>query len=156
MLYGRGIEQERIHRMLVRAGDGASCALVIRGEAGMGKTALLEYATGVAGPGRVLRTVGIESEMELAFGGLHQLLWPVAGHLEGLPGPQAAVLNAAFGVSGEAVRDRFGLGTAVLAMLARAAAAVRSSSWSTTPSGWTGRRWTLWCSRPGGCTPRVW
>ncbi|MEY2230970.1 AAA family ATPase [Streptomyces sp. BF23-19] len=122
MLYGRGIEQERIHRMLVRAGDGASCALVIRGEAGMGKTALLEYATGVAGPGRVLRTVGIESEMELAFGGLHQLLWPVAGHLEGLPGPQAAVLNAAFGVSGEAVRDRFGLGTAVLAMLARAAA----------------------------------
>ncbi|MFG2236323.1 AAA family ATPase [Streptomyces sp. NPDC048723] len=122
MLYGRGTEQDQIHRMLLRAGDGASGALVIHGEAGIGKTALLEYATGVAGPGRVLRTVGIESEMELAFGGLHQLLWPVAGHLDRLPGPQAAVLSAALGVSGEAVRDRFGLGTAVLAILSQAAA----------------------------------
>ncbi|MFF4424655.1 AAA family ATPase [Streptomyces sp. NPDC001549] len=122
MLYGRGTEQDQIHRMLVRAGDGASGALVIHGEAGIGKTALLEYASGVAGPGRVLRTVGIESEMELAFGGLHQLLWPVAGHLDRLPRPQAAVLSAALGVSGEAVRDRFGLGTAVLAILSQAAA----------------------------------
>lgn len=128
MLYGRGTEQDRIRRMLVRAGagdgdgaGGASGALVIHGEAGMGKTALLEYARGLAGPGRVLRTVGIESEMELAFGGLHQLLWPVASLLERLPRPQAAALSAAFGVSGEAVRDRFALGTAVLAILSQAA-----------------------------------
>ncbi|MFJ9648707.1 AAA family ATPase [Streptomyces sp. NPDC101206] len=121
MLYGRETEQDQIHRILNRAGDGASCALVIHGEAGIGKTALLEYAAGLAGPGRVLRTVGIESEMELAFGGLHQLLWPVTSHLERLPEPQAAALNAAFGLSGEAVRDRFSLGTAVLTTLSQAA-----------------------------------
>ncbi|WP_328923303.1 AAA family ATPase [Streptomyces sp. NBC_00190] len=121
MLYGRGTEQDQIHRMLIRAGDGASCALVIHGEAGIGKTALLEYAAGLAGPGRVLRTVGIESEMELAFGGLHQLLWPVSNYRDQLPEPQAAALNAAFGLSGEAVRDRFSLGTAVLTTLSQAA-----------------------------------
>ncbi|RST08960.1 hypothetical protein EF910_01735 [Streptomyces sp. WAC07149] len=121
MLYGRETEQDQIRRMLDRACDGASSALVIHGEAGMGKTALLEYAAGVAGPGRVLRTVGIESEMELAFGGLHQLLWPVTGRLVQLPEPQAAALKAAFGLSGEAVRDRFSLGTAVLTVLSQAA-----------------------------------
>lgn len=121
MLYGRGTEQDRIHGMLSRADDGASSALVIHGEAGIGKTALLGYAAEVAGPGRVLRTVGIESEMELAFGGLHQLLRPVADHLDRLPEPQAAALNAAFGLSGEAVRDRFSLGTAVLTILSQAA-----------------------------------
>uniref|UniRef100_UPI003F497495 helix-turn-helix transcriptional regulator n=1 Tax=Streptomyces sp. CA-141956 TaxID=3240051 RepID=UPI003F497495 len=121
MLYGRGIEQDRIRRMLTHAGDGASCALVIHGEAGIGKTALMEYAAGLAGPGRVLRTVGIESETELAFGGLHQLLWPVSGHLDRLPAPQAAALNAAFGLSGESVHDRFSLGTAVLTALSQAA-----------------------------------
>ncbi|WP_369147903.1 AAA family ATPase [Streptomyces sp. R44] len=121
MLYGRGIEQDQIRRMLTRAGDGASCALVLHGEAGIGKTALMEYAAGLAGPGRVLRTVGIESETELAFGGLHQLLWPVTDQLDRLPAPQAAALNAAFGVSGESVRDRFSLGTAVLTTLSQAA-----------------------------------
>ena len=129
MLYGRGTEQDQIHRMLSRADDGAgdaggasaSSALVIHGEAGIGKTALLEYAAELAGPGRVLRTVGIESEMELAFGGLHQLLRPVTEHLDRLPEPQAAALNAAFGLSGEPVRDRFTLGTAVLTALAEAA-----------------------------------
>ncbi|MFE2329404.1 AAA family ATPase [Streptomyces sp. NPDC059385] len=121
MLYGRGIEQDQIRRMLMRAGDGAGCALVIHGEAGIGKTALMDYAAGLAGPGRVLRTVGIESETELAFGGLHQLLWPVSGHLDRLPAPQAAALNAAFGLPGEAVRDRFSLGTAVLTALSQAA-----------------------------------
>ncbi|MEV8530846.1 AAA family ATPase [Streptomyces sp. NPDC051211] len=121
MLYGRGTEQDRIHQLLICAREGTSSALVIHGEAGIGKTALLGYAAEAAGPGRVVRTVGIESEMELAFGGLHQLLRPVTGHLDRLPGPQAAALKAVFGLSGEAVGDRFTLGTAVLTLLSEAA-----------------------------------
>ncbi|MFD7325209.1 AAA family ATPase [Streptomyces sp. NPDC059875] len=121
MLYGRGTEQDHIRQLLSRAREGTSSTLVFHGEAGIGKTALLEYATEVAGPGRVLRTVGIESEMELAFGGLHQLLRPVTDRLDTLPGPQAAALKAAFGLTGETVGDRFTLGTAVLTMLSEAA-----------------------------------
>ena len=120
MLYGRGAEQDRIHQLLLRAREGVSSALVIHGEAGIGKTALLEYAAAAA-PGRVLRTVGIETEMELAFGGLHGLLRPVADQLDRLPAPQATALKAAFGLSGEVVRDRFALGVAVLTSLSQAA-----------------------------------
>ncbi|WP_137994425.1 helix-turn-helix transcriptional regulator [Streptomyces vilmorinianum] len=121
MLYGRGREQDQIAHMLSRAREGASSALVIHGEAGIGKTALLEYAVEAAGAGRVLRTVGIESEMELAFGGLHQLLRPVTDRLDRLPAPQAAALKAVFGLTGEAVSDRFTVGTAVLTVLSEVA-----------------------------------
>ncbi|MFJ8636896.1 AAA family ATPase [Streptomyces sp. NPDC093568] len=125
MLYGRGTEQDRIDQLLLRAREGESGALVIHGEAGMGKTALLAYAhacvSAAAGPARVLRTVGIESEMELPFGGLHQLLWPVTDRLDRLPETQAAALKAALGLAGEAVSDRFTVGTAVLATLTQAA-----------------------------------
>ncbi|MFC1437383.1 AAA family ATPase [Streptacidiphilus sp. N1-10] len=121
MLYGRGAEQERIRRLLEGAREGASSALVIHGEAGIGKTALLGYAADLAAPGRVLRTVGIESEMELAFGGLHGLLTPVADHVDRLPRPQAAALRAAFGLSGEVVGDRLALAVAVLTCLSQAA-----------------------------------
>ena len=122
MLYGRGPEQDRIHQLLSHAQEGVSSALVIHGEAGIGKTALLGYAAGVAAPGRVLRTVGIETEMELAFGGLHGLLRPVADQLDRLPEPQADALKAAFGLSGGVVRDRLALGVAVLTSLSQAAA----------------------------------
>lgn len=88
MLYGRVGEQDRIDRMLSSARAGASGALVIHGEAGIGKTALLEHAAEAAGAGRVLRTVGIESEMELAFGGLHQLLRPSPTTSTGCPNPR--------------------------------------------------------------------
>ncbi|WP_331741378.1 AAA family ATPase [Kitasatospora sp. NBC_00085] len=121
MLYGRVGEQDRIDRMLSSARAGASGALVIHGEAGIGKTALLEHAAEAAGAGRVLRTVGIESEMELAFGGLHQLLRPLTDHLDRLPEPQAAALRSAFGLTGEAVRNRFTVGLAVLTTLSEAA-----------------------------------
>ncbi|WP_415947968.1 helix-turn-helix transcriptional regulator [Streptomyces sp. KLOTTS4A1] len=122
-VYGRAGEQERIDRLLARARAGTSGALVIHGEAGIGKTTLLEHAARAAHPGRVLRTVGIEAEMELAFGGLHQLLRPVADCLDALPAPQAAALQAVFGLTGgEAVRDRFTVGLAVLTALSRAAA----------------------------------
>ncbi|MFG2292742.1 AAA family ATPase [Streptomyces sp. NPDC048603] len=130
MLYGRGTEQDRIEQLLARAREGMSGALLIHGEAGIGKTALLGFAVeayeaaagGAAdGVGRVLRTVGIESEMELPFGGLHQLLRPVSDHFDELPTPQAAALKAALGLTGEPVRDRFTVGAAVLAALTAAA-----------------------------------
>ncbi|MEU9716831.1 AAA family ATPase [Streptomyces sp. NPDC047976] len=134
MLYGRGTEQDRIEQLLARAREGMSGALLIHGEAGIGKTALLGYAVeaygagaggagagGADGGGRVLRTVGIESEMELPFGGLHQLLRPVSHHFDELPTPQAAALKAALGLTGEPVRDRFTVGAAVLAALTAAA-----------------------------------
>ncbi|MGW0708500.1 AAA family ATPase [Streptomyces sp. NPDC002643] len=125
MLYGRGTEQDRIDQLLLRAREGESGALVIHGEAGIGKTALLAYAYAhanaydpeAAGPARVLRTVGIESEMELPYGGLHQLLRPMTDRLDRLPDPQAAALKAALGVAGGSVSDRFTVGTAVLAAL---------------------------------------
>ncbi|WP_433890803.1 ATP-binding protein [Streptomyces sp. CA-111067] len=122
MLYGRGAEQDRIRGLLLRAREGVSGALVVHGDAGIGKTALLGYAAEVAAPACVLRTVGIETEMELAFGGLHGLLRPLADHVDRLPEPQAAALKAAFGLSGAGVRDRLALGVAVLTSLSQAAA----------------------------------
>ncbi|NUP51207.1 MAG: AAA family ATPase, partial [Catenulispora sp.] len=121
MLHGRVGELDRIDRMLAAARTGVSGALVIHGEAGIGKTALLEHAAAAAGSARVVRTVGIESEMELAFGGLHQLLRPVVDGLDRLPDPQAAALKAVFGLTGEAVRDRLTVNLAVLTLLSQAA-----------------------------------
>src|SRR6516165_11190456 len=80
----------------VRAGRGR--ALVVRGEAGVGKSALLEYAVGAAADMRVARAVGVESEMELAFASLHLLCAPLLDRLEGLPVPQRDALGIAFGL----------------------------------------------------------
>jgi hypothetical protein len=88
----------------VRAGG--SRVLVVRGEPGVGKSALLDYLAGRASGCRVVRAAGVESEMELAFAGLHQLLAPVLDHLEGLPVPQREALRTAFGLS--AARRRTG------------------------------------------------
>ena len=76
----------------------AGGSLVVRGEAGVGKSALLEYAVGAAAGMRVARAVGVESEMELAFAGVHQLCAPLLDRLEGLPGPQRDALGVAFGL----------------------------------------------------------
>jgi DNA-binding CsgD family transcriptional regulator len=104
----------------VRAGG--SGVLVICGEPGMGKTALLDYLAGHAPGCRVVRASGVESEMELAFAGLHQLLAPLLDRLEGLPDPQRAALRIAFGLSAGPVPDRFLVGLAVLGLLSEAAA----------------------------------
>src|SRR5215470_18006414 len=80
----------------MRAGRGR--ALVVRGEAGVGKSALLEYVAGAAADMRVARAVGVESEMELAFAGLHLLCGPLLDRLAGLPGPQRDALGIAFGL----------------------------------------------------------
>ncbi|RSS81013.1 AAA family ATPase [Streptomyces sp. WAC06614] len=117
MLYGRAAEQGQLSSLLQQAAHGASSALVIHGEAGIGKTALLDHLADGAGPARVLRTTGIESETELPFAALHQLLRPALGRLGVLPEPQAAALRAAFGLATPSGQDRFLTGLAVLTLL---------------------------------------
>jgi hypothetical protein len=103
----------------VRAGK--SRVLVVCGEPGVGKSALLDYLAGHAAGCRVARATGVESEMELAFAGLHQLLAPVLDRLEGLPGPQRDALRTAFGLSGGPAPDRFLVGLAVLGLVSEVA-----------------------------------
>jgi hypothetical protein len=95
--------------------------LVLRGEAGVGKSALLEYLTGQVGGCRVISAVGVESEMELAFNGLHQLCLPVLDGLGRLPEPQRAALETVFGLRDGSAPDRFLVGLATLTLLAEAA-----------------------------------
>jgi DNA-binding CsgD family transcriptional regulator/tetratricopeptide (TPR) repeat protein len=103
----------------VRAGEGR--ALVVRDEPGVGKTALLDYLAGRASGCLVARAVGVQSEMELAFAGLHQLCAPMLDHAESLPGPQREALRTAFGLSAGPAPDRFLVGLAVLGLLSEAA-----------------------------------
>ena len=98
--------------------SGHSAVLVVRGEAGIGKTALLEYVMGRASGCRLESASGVESEMELAFGGLHQLCAPLLDKLDRLPGPQRDALGTAFGLNAGDVPDRFLVGLAVLSLLA--------------------------------------
>ena len=97
--------------------------LVLRGEAGVGKTALLEYVAERASECRIARVAGVESEMELAFAGLHQLCAPMLDGLDALPGPQRDALRAAFGLQDGDAPDRFLVALAVLSLLAEAAEA---------------------------------
>ena len=105
----------------MRAGEGQ--ALVVRGEPGVGKTVLLDYLAGEAASSGCLvaRAAGVQSEMELAFAGLHQLCAPMLDHAESLPGPQREALRTAFGLSAGPVPDRFLVGLAVLGLLSETA-----------------------------------
>jgi DNA-binding CsgD family transcriptional regulator len=103
----------------VRAGEGQ--ALVVRGEPGVGKTALLDYLAGRASGCRVARAAGVQSEMELAFAALHQLCAPMLDHAGSLPGPQREALLTVFGLSAGPVPDRFLVGLAVLGLLSATA-----------------------------------
>ena len=117
MLRGRRDECVVLDRLLDEARAGRSGALVLEGEAGVGKTALLDYAIASASDLRVLRAVGVESEMELAFAALHQLCAPVLDRLERLPVPQRDALLTTFGLRAGPVPDRFLVGLAVLSLL---------------------------------------
>jgi predicted ATPase len=117
MLRGRHSECEVFDRLLGAVRAGRSGALVVRGEPGVGKTALLEYAIGSASDLRVLRAAGVESEMELAFAALQQLCAPMLDRLGRLPGPQHAALATAFGLSSGTPPDRLFIGLAVLSLL---------------------------------------
>jgi DNA-binding CsgD family transcriptional regulator len=121
MLRGRQEECAVLDGLLDEARAGQSGVLLVRGEAGVGKTALLEYAVGSASDFRVVRTAGVESEMELAFAALHQLCAPLLDWLERLPGPQRDALRTTFALSEGAVPDRFLVGLATLSLLSEVA-----------------------------------
>ena len=104
MFVNRRSECAVLDQLLQGARDGRSGALVVRGAPGVGKTALLEYAIQSASDLRVVHVVGVESEMELAFAGLHQLCAPMLDRLERLPDPQREALSTAFGLAGRAAR----------------------------------------------------
>ena len=118
MLQGRRTECAALDRLLEAARQGHSGVVVVRGEAGIGKTALLGYAAERAEGCRVLQVVGVESEMELPFAGLHQLCAPLLAGLDRLPPPQRDALGTAFGLTSGARPDRFLVGLAVLSLLA--------------------------------------
>ena len=101
--------------------SGQRRVLVIRGEAGVGKTALLDYVAKQASGCLVVRALGVQSEMELAFAGLHQLCAPMLNRLDRLPVPQREALQTALGLSAGLAPDRFLVGLAVLSLLSEAA-----------------------------------
>ncbi|QFY07696.1 AAA family ATPase [Nonomuraea phyllanthi] len=117
-LRGRQPECETLDQLVATVQDGHSSVLVLRGESGIGKTALLEHVRAGASGCRIARAAGVESEMELAFGGLHQLCAPFLDHLGRLPEPQRDALGTAFGLSAGSAPDRFLVGLAVLSLLA--------------------------------------
>jgi AAA ATPase-like protein len=121
MLYGRHEERAHIASLLAGAREAHSGVLVVRGEIGVGKCALLEDAASQAYEFQLLRSTGVESEIQLPFAGLHQLLQPVLDRLGRLPGPQADALQAAFGLV-DTQANQFLLRLGVLGLLAEAAA----------------------------------
>ena len=120
-LLGRRRECDVLDRLLdaVRGGEGRT--LVVRGQPGVGKTALLDYLGEQAAGCWVAHAAGVESEMELVYAGLHQLLTPMLDRLERLPAPQANALQTAFGVRSGSAPDRFLVGLAALNLLAEVA-----------------------------------
>ena len=110
-----------IDRLLDDARAGAGLALVVRGEPGIGKSALVDYARQRAAPMAVLPAAGVEAESDLAFAGLHGLLRPVLAHLRELPQPQSAALAGALGLAPSTQSDRLLICAAVLGLLAAAA-----------------------------------
>jgi len=122
-LINRDQERQALDQLLEAARAGLSGSLVLRGEPGIGKTALLDYAADRASGMQVARVLAVESEMELGFAALHQLLVPFLGRIEVLPAPQRDALGSAFGLiaADAAAPDRFLVGLAVLTLLSAAA-----------------------------------
>jgi DNA-binding CsgD family transcriptional regulator len=120
-LVGRRTECEALDRLVADVLAGASRMLVLRGDAGVGKSALLGYLSDRVTGWRVVSAVGVESEMELAYSGLHQLCAPLLDHLDELPPPQRDALATVFGLSPGSAPDRFLVGLAALTLVAQAA-----------------------------------
>ncbi|WP_332872724.1 ATP-binding protein [Kribbella monticola] len=121
-LRGRQVECRRLHRMVEAVRNGDSQVLVISGEAGIGKSALLDYLVTETADSRVLRVAGVQAEAELVFAGLHQLCAPLLNLLDQIPEPQREALGTAFGLRTGPAPDRFLVGLAVLSLMAAAAA----------------------------------
>ncbi|MFG2059462.1 BREX system ATP-binding domain-containing protein [Micromonospora sp. NPDC048930] len=120
-LRGRRREQEALDRLVRDVRAGQSRVLVLRGEAGAGKTVLLDYLTEHASAGRVIRAAGVEPESEIAYSGLQQLCAPLLGHLDRLSEPQRVALATALGLSAGDPPEALLIGLAVLGLLAEAA-----------------------------------
>jgi DNA-binding CsgD family transcriptional regulator len=120
VLRGRRAERAALDELLAATKAGRSQVLVVVGEAGVGKTALLDYLQRRASGCQVVRAAAIESEMELAFAGLHQLCAPMLGRLSHIPAPQRTALGTAFGLSSGVPPDRFLVALAVLSLLTEA------------------------------------
>src|ERR1700722_15776578 len=126
VLVGRGRERATIDRILSEVRDGASRSMVVRGDPGIGKSALVDYMVAAAAGFRVIRVTGVESEMQFAFAALQQACAPLLKHLDQLPAPQADALRRAFGLqaAGDPAvgrvepPDRFLVGLGVLALAA--------------------------------------
>ncbi len=121
-LRGRQREREALDRLLRDVRGGRSQVLVLRGEAGAGKTALLDYLTGSVTAGRVFRVTGVESESEIALSAVQQLCAPLLGYLDRLPGPQRDALAVSLGLRAGDPPDALLIGLAVLGLFAEAAA----------------------------------
>jgi len=121
LLLGRREERDQVDRVIGAAREGLSGVLVLRGEPGIGKTALLDYAAGAAEGLQVSRVEAIESEMELGFAALHQLLLPFLGGIGALPSPQRQALSSAFGLLDNGPSDRFLIALATLTLLGHTA-----------------------------------
>src|SRR4051812_12651965 len=146
-LHGRREERGALDHLLAAARAGRSEALVLRGRAGIGKTALLDYTVESAPDFRVLRVAGVESEMELPFAALHQLCAPLGDWLDRLPGPQREALATTFGVSPGTVPDRLFVALASLSLLSEAADRQPLLCVIDARNGWTApprRRWRSW------------
>jgi DNA-binding CsgD family transcriptional regulator len=120
-LVGRRDECEELDRLLAHVRASQSRVLVLRGEAGVGKTALMDYIARISCGCCVVQLAGVESEMDFAFAGVHQLCAPMLDRVEHLPGPQCDALGTAFGLVAGATADSFLVGLAVLSLLSAAA-----------------------------------
>jgi AAA ATPase domain len=114
-------ERDVLERLVAGVRAGQSSVLVLRGEAGVGKTSLLRHLSAAAEGCQIVRAAGVESEMELAFAGLHALCAPMLGRLAHLPSPQRDALSTAFGLSAGPPPDRVTVGLAVLSLVGMAA-----------------------------------
>ena len=121
MIFGRHEECALLEALLDGARAGRSGVVVMRGEPGVGKSALLEHVADLAEDFQVLRARGVESEAELPFAGLHQLLRPIVGYVDALPAPQAQAIRAALGAEQSAGDSPFLVSVVVLSVLAEAA-----------------------------------
>src|SRR6476619_6530714 len=120
-LRGRRRERDELGRLLTRIRSGRSGVVVVRGEAGIGKTALLEQLIEDAAGCKVARATGVQADMELPFAGLQQLFGSMLGSLERLPDPQREAVEVAFGLRSGPAPDRFEVGLAILGLLAEVA-----------------------------------
>jgi len=141
VLRGRRAECRVLDGLLAAVREGESRVLVVRGEAGVGKSALLTDMASRAFGCRVARAAGVQSEMELAFAGLHQLCAPMLEHVDGLPAPQRDALRAAFGLATDAPPDRLALDC----LSARALSNTTSTRSSTSLASIRGRSSTWLC-----------